>query len=86
MTYSINISNNEGLLYHILIDSELILSGYPEELEFVREIDYKKVESIISKCGFSDLFDIYYEVVPSDKITILNYIYDPSVVGNLRAL
>lgn len=84
MTYSINISNNEGLLYHILIDSELILEGYPEE--FVRTIDYKKVENIISKCGFPDLFDIYYEVVPSDKITILNYIYDPSVVGNLRAL
>lgn len=75
--YSINILNNEGVLYHIRVHPSLVQG------EAWHEIDYDSVQRVVRACGFEP-GEVYYECVPDSEVTILDYVYDTTVIGNLR--
>ena len=84
MTYSINVLNNEGDLYHIQLKSTLVLEDCPDD-QVPWCVDDKKVQRILIKCGFNPE-EVYYECIPSPDLNILNYEYKEEVVGKLKRI
>lgn len=76
--YSINILNNEGVCYHIKIDPKYVLGSND-----FKEINDDMVVKIITKLGFNPA-EVYYEVVPDEQLTVLNYVFDPDIPGYLQ--